>query len=40
MYHDIHTGIGSAILTMAALVATVGQRKGKRTARHRRRRAT
>lgn len=26
MYGDIHTGIGSAILTIAAIVITIGKR--------------
>ena len=32
MYSDIHTGIGSAILTLAAIIMTIGQRIGKRRA--------
>lgn len=35
MYSDIHTGIGSAILTVAAIVMTLWQYVGKRlAARH------
>ena len=32
MYSDIHTGIGSAILTIAAIIMTIGQRIAKRRA--------
>lgn len=32
MYSDIHTGIGSAILTLAAITVTLWERIGKRRA--------
>ncbi len=32
MYSDIHTGIGSAILTLAAIILTIGQQITKRRA--------